>query len=67
MPPCAPFGRSFVAKGEVPSQMLARLDEILVRVQVHLLVFHRAPQTLDEDVVTAATLAVHADLDAVGP
>jgi len=32
--------------------------------EVHLLVFQRAPQPFDEDVVTPADLAVHADLRA---
>src|ERR1700737_82619 len=35
----------------------------VVRVQVHLLVLERAPEPLDEDVVDAASLAVHADLN----
>ena len=33
--------------------------------QVHLLVFQRAPQPLDEDIVQAAPAAIHADGHAV--
>ncbi len=33
--------------------------------QVHLLVFDRPPQALDEDVVSPGTFPIHADLDLV--
>src|SRR5439155_24660252 len=36
-----------------------------IGVEVHLLVFEASPQSLHEDVVHAAALAVHADRDAV--
>src|ERR1700730_13440386 len=36
-----------------------------IGVEVNLLIFEAAPQSLDEDVVHAATLAVHADHDLV--
>lgn len=32
---------------------------------INLLVFHRAPKTLDEDVVDGAALVIHADADLV--
>ena len=40
-----------------------RLGDIRIGVEVDLFVFEAAPQPLDEDVVHAATLAVHADCD----
>jgi hypothetical protein len=36
-----------------------------IGVEVDLLVFQAAPQSLDEDVVHASTLAIHADRDPV--
>src|SRR5439155_24550982 len=53
-----------VEEGEVVADPASRLGYVVVRVQVDLLVFQRAPQSLDEDVVTPAALAVHADLHA---
>ena len=41
---------------------LTRLTPILEFVQIDTLVFERAPQTLDEDVVPPSALAVHGDL-----
>ena len=43
-----------VVEGQVAPNADARLDRAVVRVQIHLLVLERAPQTLDEDVVEAA-------------
>ena len=39
---------------------------VVVGLQVDLLVLERAPEPLDEDVVEAAALAVHADLRCLG-
>ena len=36
-----------------------------IGIEVHLLVFEASPQSLHEDVVHTAALAVHADRDAV--
>jgi hypothetical protein len=43
--------------GKVPT----RLPSILEVVQIDTLVFERAPETLDEDVVHPSALAVHRD------
>jgi hypothetical protein len=44
-------GTVFVVKGKIPSHVLLGHPQVLVVVQIHLLVFDRAPQPLDEDVV----------------
>ena len=41
------------------------LSEARIGIEVDLFVFEAPPQSLDEDVVHAATLAVHADHDLV--
>ncbi len=41
------------------------LDTVLTGTQIDPFVFHRPPQTLDEDVVMTTPATVHADLDAV--
>src|SRR5579883_2401638 len=51
---------------EVRSQLLPCLAAIAVAMKVDLLVLHRAPRPLDEDVVDPAALAVHADAAAGG-
>src|SRR5690606_8656590 len=53
-----------VVELEVALDAASRFARRVVGVQVHLLVLQRAPQPLDEDVVDAAALAVHADLHA---
>ena len=37
----------------------------VVGFQIHLFIFHRPPEPFNEDIVAPATLAVHADSDAV--
>jgi len=62
--PAEPLVTAFmVVEIEVPSQAALRFMEVSVVTQVDLLVFHAAPQTLDEDVVETAGAAVHADAD----
>src|SRR5690242_8914323 len=50
-----------VVELEVARYARTSLDEVTIGVQVDLFVFQRAPQPLDEDVVQAASFAVHAD------
>src|SRR5882762_5788213 len=49
-----------------PDAGLSRSD-VAIGMQVNLLVFEAAPQPLDEDVVHAAPLAIHANRDLVPP
>ena len=53
-----------VVELEVAADFGSRFGDRLVGVQIDMLVFERAPQPLDEDIVGPATLAIHADLDA---
>jgi hypothetical protein len=48
---------------DVPAERRARLAHRVVGTQIHLLVFDRPPQPLDEHVVAPSSLAVHADRD----
>ncbi len=50
-----------IVEVEVGGELAARLGEVLVGVQVHLLVLDASPESLDEDVVEPATAAVYAD------
>src|ERR1035441_1991528 len=50
---------------KVPAQSLLRLRVLLVVFQIHLLIFHAAPQPLDKNVVQAAAATVHADVHTV--
>ena len=36
-----------------------------IRMQIHVLVFHRAPEALNKDIVPLGPLAIHADLNTV--
>jgi hypothetical protein len=54
-----------IVEVKIPSQGCLRLGDRIVGPQIDFLVLHAFPQPLDEDVVAQATLAVHADLDAV--
>ena len=56
------MGPLVIVEPEVGSQFPAGLPRAGVGFQVHLLVLHRAPQPLDEDVVRVPPLPVHADL-----
>jgi hypothetical protein len=53
-----------VEEDEVAADAIFRQPRPVVRVEEHLLVFQRAPEPLDEDVVQAAALAVHRDPNA---
>ena len=50
---------------EVPTQSALRNRNAVALVQEHLLVFDRAPQPLDEDVVEQPAAAIHADPNAL--
>ena len=54
-----------VVEPKVSRQSGVRLAQALILPEIHLLVFHRAPQAFDEDVIQRAALAVHADTDLV--
>ncbi len=53
-----------VLEREVSADLGSRLGHRLIGMKIDVLVFERAPQPLDEDVVCPAALAIHADLDA---
>jgi hypothetical protein len=52
-----------VVEAQPSSDPNLRLGDAGVSVQVDLLVFQAAPQSLDKDVVHAAAFAIHADRD----
>jgi hypothetical protein len=54
-----------VVESEVLPDPNPGVQSILVCLQIHLLVFHCAPQPLNEDVVPIPPLFVHADLDSM--
>ena len=54
-----------IVEGEVTSEPSAGLGDGVVRMQIDLLVLDRAPEPLDEDVVTPAAASVHADPNCV--
>src|SRR5580693_7121724 len=54
-----------VVKAEPGANPSLGLGNVLIGIEVDFLVFEAAPQSLDEDVVHAAALAVHADHDPV--
>ena len=53
-----------IVKAEPGGDAGLRLGHRPIGVEVDLLVFQASPQPLDEDVVHAAALAIHADRDA---
>jgi len=55
-----------VKEAKVGLKPLPQICDAVVGVQVDMLVLHRAPESLDKDVVHPSSLAVHADLDLVG-
>src|SRR4051812_27354209 len=57
-PPC-------IVEGEVMGQRGAGLADTVVSAQVNLLVFHRSPQPLDENVVPPGAAPIHANRDPV--
>ena len=52
-----------VVELQIPTDRGARLADAVIGPEVDLLVFDRAPEPLDEDVVAPRSLAVHADGD----
>ena len=52
-----------VVEIQIPPERRTRLAYAVICPQIHLLVFHRAPQPLDKDVVPPGTAAIHADAD----
>jgi hypothetical protein len=55
-----------VVKPKVRPQAPYGISDDVVLFEIHLLVFHRAPQALNEDVVKSSALSVHADRYTVG-
>lgn len=56
---------SRVVEREIAPEASGGRRDRVVGVQIDLLILERAPESLDEDVVPPAALAVHADADAV--
>ena len=54
---------SAVVKGQIAANPGAGVWDRLIGVKINLLVFDRAPEPLDEDVVAPGTFAVHGDAD----
>src|SRR4051794_25542322 len=52
-----------IVKRQVPPERGACIAHAVIGPQVDLLVFHRAPQPLDEHVVPPGAAAIHADAD----
>ena len=50
-------------KFEILSDRRARLADAVVGFEIDLFVFHRSPETFDEDVVAPCAFSIHADLD----
>ena len=55
------MGPLFIMEPEIGSQSPPDLKGVGVGFQVHLLLLHRPPQPLDEDIVGVPSLPVHAD------
>ena len=54
---------SLIEKGEVAFEASAHGGHGLARVDIHVFVFHRAPEAFDEVMVAPAAAPVQADLD----
>lgn len=59
------MGPAGVVETEITADRDAGLGDHVVGPKVDRLIFHRAPEPLDQDVVAPGTLAVHADGNAV--
>ena len=55
-----------VVKAKVGPETAFGLEDVAVGLEVNFLVFHRTPESLDEDVVQTTSFAVHRYLYAVG-
>jgi hypothetical protein len=53
-----------IVKPKISSQILYRLLDLLVVVEINLFVLHRAPQPLHENIVHCSSPSIHADRDA---
>jgi len=60
------MGTLLVKEAEVGLKPLPEISNAVVGVQIDMLVLHRAPESLDKDVVHPPSFAIHADLDRVG-
>ena len=54
-----------VVEVQIPADRSARFADTVVSPQIDLLVFDRAPEPLNEDVVAPRAPAIHADRDGV--
>ena len=54
-----------VEEAEVGLKPCLQISNAVVGVQVNMLVLHRAPESLDKDVVHPSSFAVHADRNVV--
>ena len=59
------MGSVLVKEPEVGLKPLPQICDAVVRVQIYMLVLHRAPESFDEDVVHPSTFAIHADRNVV--
>ena len=59
------MGALLVEEAKVGLKPLSEVSNAVVGVQVNMLVLHRAPESLNEDVVHPPSFAIHADLDLV--
>jgi hypothetical protein len=59
------MGSLVVIEGEILRQPCLQLHQRAVASEVHILVLHRSPQALDEDVVQCAPTTIHTDRDAM--
>ena len=66
---CLPVKARMRAPGviecEVPADRGAGIGNGIVSSEIHFLILHRAPNSLNENIVAPRTLAIHADGDAV--
>ncbi len=54
-----------VIEAEVVTKANPGFSAILIGLQIYLLIFHRRPEPLDEQVVIVAPFPIHADSDTV--
>ena len=54
-----------VVEVQIPAERCAGLGDAVIGLEIDFLVFDRAPEPFDEDVVAPGAFAVHADRDSV--
>ena len=59
------MGTLLVKEAEVGLKPCLQISNAVVGVQVNMLVLHRAPESLDKDVVHPSSFAIHADCNVV--